>query len=81
MYYGLHPNLKLACFVCYLKIINTFWENDKCILKQIVQGTQKWHWNLFVMQSCQLSLILQETSWKFTGHKKLAISLMGKLFI
>ena len=40
------PNLKLACFVCYLKIINTFFlKNNVCILKQIVQGTQKWHWN------------------------------------
>ena len=29
--------LKLACFVSYLKVINTFLEN-KCILKQIVQG-------------------------------------------
>ena len=27
------PNLKLACFVCYLKIINTFLKNNACILK------------------------------------------------
>ena len=27
------PNLKLACFVCYFKIINTFWESNACILK------------------------------------------------
>ena len=42
------PNLKLACFVCYLKIINTFFvcvKNNICILKKIVQGTQKWHCN------------------------------------
>ena len=39
------PNLKLACFVCYLKIVNTFLKNIVCILKQIVQGTPKWHWN------------------------------------
>ena len=36
----LTPNLKLACNVCYHKIINTF-ENNIRILKQIVQGTQK----------------------------------------
>ena len=30
----LHPllNLKLACFVSYLKIINTFMKNNICIL-------------------------------------------------
>ena len=27
------PNLKLACFVCYLKIIDTFSKNDTCMLK------------------------------------------------
>ena len=39
-------------FVCYLKIINTFLfisfiynisKINACILKWIVQGTQKWH--------------------------------------
>ena len=31
----------LACFVLYLKIINTFLENNNLsIFKQIVQGTQ-----------------------------------------
>ena len=39
------PNQKLACLVMYLKIINTFLKNNVCILKQIVQGNQKWHWN------------------------------------
>ena len=39
------PNQKLVCFVLCLKIINTFLENNICILTQIVQGTQKWHWN------------------------------------
>ena len=34
------PNLKLECFVWYLKIVNTFLKNDVCILKQIVQATQ-----------------------------------------
>ena len=34
-------NLKLACFVCHLKIINTFFEKNKII----IQGTTKWHWN------------------------------------
>ena len=34
------PNQKLACFVLYLKIINTFLKNNICTLKQIVQGTQ-----------------------------------------
>ena len=34
------PNQKLACFVCYLKIINTFLKNNICIWKQIAQGTQ-----------------------------------------
>ena len=29
----LHPNLKSTCFVCYLKIINTFLKNNACILK------------------------------------------------
>ena len=33
------PNLKLVCFVCYLKIINLFWKHDVRILKKIVQGT------------------------------------------
>ena len=28
------PNLKLACFVCYLKIITTFKKNV-CVLKQL----------------------------------------------
>ena len=28
--------LKLACFVCYLKIINTFLKSNVCILKYIV---------------------------------------------
>ena len=39
----LHPctNQKLACFVLYLKIINTFLKNNICILKQIVQGIEK----------------------------------------
>ena len=27
------PNLKLACFVCYLKIINTLSRNNACIFK------------------------------------------------
>ena len=35
------PNQISAYFVLYLKIINTFLKNDMCILKQIVQGTQK----------------------------------------
>ena len=39
------PNQKLAGFVFYLKIINTFLKNNICILKQIIQATQKWHWN------------------------------------
>ena len=39
------PNQKLTCFVLYLKIINTFLKNNLGILKQIVQRTQKWHWN------------------------------------
>ena len=34
------PNQKLACFVLYLKIINTSLKNNRCILYQIVQGTQ-----------------------------------------
>ena len=29
----LTPNQKLACFVLYLKIINTILKNDICILK------------------------------------------------
>ena len=33
------PNFKLACFVLYLKIINTFLKHDECILHKIVQGT------------------------------------------
>ena len=33
------PTPKLACFVLYLKIINTFLKNDIC-------SFQKWHWNL-----------------------------------
>ena len=32
---------KLACFVLYLKIIQIFLKNNICILKKIVQGTQK----------------------------------------
>ena len=42
------PNQKLACFVLFLKIINNFLKNDIGIvkfLKQILQGTQIWHWN------------------------------------
>ena len=36
------PDLKLACFVYYLKIISTFFEKWYiCILKQIVSETQK----------------------------------------
>ena len=26
------PNIELACFVCYLKIVNTFMKNIECIL-------------------------------------------------
>ena len=37
------PNRNLACFVCYLKIIKVFGENNVSILKQIVLETQKWH--------------------------------------
>ena len=33
------PNQKLAFFVLYLKIINTFLKNNTCILMQIVEGT------------------------------------------
>ena len=29
------PNQKLACFVLYLKIINTSLKNNRCILYQI----------------------------------------------
>ena len=32
-------------FVLYLKIINTFLKSNVCTLTEIVQGTQKWHWN------------------------------------
>ena len=32
-------NQKLACFALYLKIVNTFLQNDVRLLKQIVQGT------------------------------------------
>ena len=42
------PKLQLACFLCYIKIINTL--KIKCILKQIVQGNQKWHGNAVVGQ-------------------------------
>ena len=35
------PNTKFACFVLYLKIINTLLKNNICILKQIVQGIIK----------------------------------------
>ena len=39
-------NLKLACFVYYLQIINTFFfKNNVCIKSEIAQGTQKWHWH------------------------------------
>ena len=37
------PNIKLACFVCYLKSINTFSKNNTYTLKKIVHWTQKWH--------------------------------------
>ena len=40
----IHPNQKLPCFVLNLKIINTFLKTNICILKQTVQGTQKWYW-------------------------------------
>ena len=33
------PNQNLACFVLYLKIVNTFLQIDVC------QGARKWHWN------------------------------------
>ena len=39
----LHPWPKISMFTLYLKIINTFLTNTIYILKQIVQGTQKWH--------------------------------------
>ena len=29
------PSLKLACFICFLKTVNTFLKNNVCILKQI----------------------------------------------
>ena len=40
---GLHPYQKLACLVLYLKIVNIFLKSNICILKQIVQESQKWH--------------------------------------
>ena len=44
--------LKLACFVCYLKFINTL--KYICNLQQIVKGTQKWHWNFSSPSSFKL---------------------------
>ena len=39
-------NSNWACFVHYLKIINTVWKNNIfAFLKQIVWQTQKWHQN------------------------------------
>ena len=35
------PNQNLACFVHYLKIINTFLENNMCIMEQIVSKALK----------------------------------------
>ena len=34
---------KLAYFALYVKIFNTFVQNNVYILKKIVQGTKKWH--------------------------------------
>ena len=39
------PNQKLACFALYLKIVNSFLQNNVYILNQIVQETQKCHWH------------------------------------
>ena len=37
-------NQKLACFVLYLKIINTFLKNDiYASYSKLFQGAQKWH--------------------------------------
>ena len=33
----------------YLKIINTVWKNNESIVKQIVLGTQKWHYKSFLV--------------------------------
>ena len=30
------------------KLSTSFWKNNVCILQQIVQGTQKWHWNFSI---------------------------------
>ena len=41
----LHFLLEISMFVLYLKIINTILKNNICILKQIIQKTQKWYRN------------------------------------
>ena len=36
------PYQKLTCLVLYRKIVNIFLKSNICILKHIVQETQKW---------------------------------------
>ena len=38
-------NQNWECFVCNLKLINTFLKNGKSIVKKIIWKTQKWHPN------------------------------------
>ena len=64
--------LTKTSFAFYLKIVNTFFQKDVCILKQIVQGTQKWHWNFsrpssfYVMDQNSYNFVLisnSRTAW------------------
>ena len=49
------PNLKLACFVSYLKIINTFFEKWCIHLKsKLSMELKKWHWNFSGPRSFKL---------------------------
>ena len=50
------PNQKLACFVLYLKIVNTFVQHNVYILKQIVQGTQ---WNFIFSIQAVFKLLIK----------------------
>ena len=42
IYFFCAPNLKLACFVCFLKIINTFLKSNVCIFqfKELKNGIE-----------------------------------------
>ena len=56
-------HLSQKCFVLYPKITCPFVKNINCVLiKQIVQGTQKWHWNFREVKHCSFQVTCKKNT-------------------